>query len=197
MQKISKISVFIALIGAVAVSYLFFSSQFTQPFVEQKIIQEKREPLLVVGDANPGTNVSGFFYIMIYPHQTTPATAYASNLSNASAYEYSDSYNTSMTGQTPFSTTFDIVIKVGGTCDDVCWSNNHTFNPDYAWHYLTCVGLGISADTNMTELLIGSNSTGYSWIHYYLDNATAGYQINEGASYNITSCKFYVSRLTS
>jgi hypothetical protein len=197
MQRISKIGVFLAFIGAVVVSVLFLSFTVTQPIVEQRIIQEKRTVIPVVGDANPGTNVTGFFYVMIYPHQPTPATAYASNLSNASAYEYSDSYNTSMTGQTPFSTTFDIVVKVGGTCNDVSYSNNQTWNPNYAWMLMTCTDLGITADSNMTELLIGQNNTGYCWIHYYLNNATAGYQINEGASYNITSCKFYVSRLTS
>jgi hypothetical protein len=192
MKNINKISVFIAIIGAVAVGYLFFSSQVMQPVVEQRIIEEKRVMLPVLGDANPGANVSGYFHVRVVAY----GTSFANNITapGASVYEYSDSYNTSMTGQTPFNTPFSIGVKVGGTCNDVCWSNNNTFNPAYAWCLITSTELNLTS-FNMTEVLIGQNSTGYSWIYYYADN-TSGFQVNEGGSYNFT-CKFYVCRLTS
>jgi hypothetical protein len=153
----------------------------------------QRVPTLITGDANPGDN-SGFFYFMIYPHQASPGTAYATNLSNATAYEYSDSGNVSATGETPYSTTFDIVLKVGITDEDGQWTRNNTWNPDYAWMLLTCADLGIGADTNMTEIEIANTST-YCWRHYYLNNGGSGYTIIEGQNFNITSVKYYVQRI--
>jgi len=160
--------------------------------VEYQVL-EKRVPTLITGDANPGDN-SGFFYFMIYPHQADPGTAYASNLSNATAYEYSDSGNVSATGETPFSTTFDIVFKVGVTDEDGQWTSNSTWNDAYTWLTLTCADLSIGADTNMTEIEI-ANTASYRWLHYYMNNGGAGYTIIEGQSFNITSAKYYVKRI--
>lgn len=179
------------IIIGVIVSSIYLTS--VNDVIEEQTIMAVRSPTLVVGDADPGDN-TGFFYFMIYPHQADPGTAYASNLSNATAYEYSDSTNTSATGETPYSTTFDIVLKVGVTDEDGTWSSNGTWNDGYMWMLLTCSDLSIGADTNMTEIEI-ANKASYRWMHYYLNNADAGYTIIEAQSFNITSAKLYVQRI--
>jgi hypothetical protein len=161
--------------------------------VETNIMNERRNPVQVIGDANPGDN-SGFFYFMIYPHSGDPGTDYASNLSNASAYEFGDVGDAACTGETPYSTAFDIVIKCGVTNEDGYYTGNQSINAGYNWCLLTCADLGIGADTNMTEQLIGNN-TDYAWYHYYLNNGGSGYTIVEGQSFNVTSVKFYVQRI--
>lgn len=177
------------IIGAIASGVYLFS---VSNIVEEQI-SEQRVPASVTGDADPGDN-SGFFYFMIYPHQADPGTAYATNLSNATAYEYSDSGNTSATGETPFETTFDIVLKVGVTNEDGQWTSNSTWNDAYMWINLTCADLSISADTDMNETEI-ANTSSYRWMHYWLNNNGAGYTVAEGASFNVTSVKFYVQRI--
>lgn len=177
---------------SVVVGVLVLNSVLLEPVVE-KTIMERRVATLVTGDANPGDN-SGFFTFMIYPHQANPATTYASNLSNASAYEFSDIGNTSCTGETPYGTAFDIYVKCGVTNEDGYWTENQTRNPAYNWCLLTCADLGIGANTNMTEVFIANNSA-YAWYGYYLNNGHAGYTISEGESFNVTSVKFYVSRI--
>lgn len=192
-MDIKKTGLIFGAIIAVVVSGMFLSYIVSKPLVEQNLMVEQRETVLVTGDANPGDN-SGFFYFMIYPHQATPGTAYASNLSNATAYEYSDTGNTTATRETPYSTTFDIIIKVGITNEDGYYTANQTRNPNYNWCLLTCTDLSISADTNMTEVFIG-NTTTYAWYQYYMNNGGSGYTISEGQSFNITSVKYYVQRI--
>ncbi len=182
-------------IAVFAVIGMFYLSFVSQPIIENDIIENeipvRRIPVLVTGDADPGDN-SGFFYFMIYPHQAVPATAYASNLSNATAYEYSDSVNTSATGETPHTTTFDLVLKVGITDED--GKNTSGWQMGWTWMLLTCADLSIGADTNMTEVHIGNSST-YAWNHYYLNNGGAGYTITENEKFNVTAVKYYVQRI--
>lgn len=182
---------------AVLVSAMFLMFMVSGPVIENTVeptLIESRMPTLVpLGDADPGDN-SGFFYFMIYPHSGDPGTDYASNLSNGTAYEFSDVGNTTCTNETPYSTTFDIVIKAGVTNEDGYYTSNDTRNDGYNWLLLTCADLSIGADTNMTEVFIG-NTTSYAWYHYYLNNADAGYTISEGDSFNVTSSKFYVQRI--
>ena len=185
------IGVILGFVGAVVVSGLFLSMQVSPPIVNT--MMEKRVATLVTGDADPG-DASGFFYFMIYPHSADPATDYATNLSNATAYEFSDVGNESCTGETPYSTTFDIVVKCGVTDDDGYWSNNQSLNNEYNYCHITCADLGIGANTNMSEQFIGNSST-YAYYHYYMNNAGAGYTITEGQSFNVTSVKFYVMRI--
>jgi len=183
-------------IGMVATIGCFFAigvlvlSNTMQPVVEQNFIEASRERILVTGDGNPG-DASGLFYIMIYPHSADPGTDYASNLSNASAYEFSDVGDEEGTGTTPKDTAFDIVVKVGVTDSD---GYNGSAWQD-AWHYvwMTCADLSISADTNTTQQTI-AESANYGWFHYYMNNGGSGYTISENEVVNITSIKFYVYR---
>lgn len=175
---------------------LLIGNNIVEPVAEKQVIDKTyldadRKDFLVTGDADPGDN-SGFFYFMIYPHQASPAVAYASNLSNATAYEFSDSYNTSCTGQTPYSTTFDIVIKVGVTDED--GSNSSGWQENFTWMHLTCADLGIAANTNISQRLIGSGPN-YAYYQYFINNGGAGYTITENQDFNVTSAKHYVRRL--
>ena len=177
-------------IGAIVGGIYLFS---VNDAVVEYEVEAQKVPTQVTGDADPGDN-SGFFYFQIRPHEADPETAYATNQSNATAYEYSDSGNVSATGETPFETTFDILIKVGVTDEDGQWSSNNTWNDAYMWLNLTCADLSISADTDMNETEI-ANTSSYRWMHYWLNNAGAGYTITEGESFNITSAKYYVMRI--
>lgn len=170
---------------------LYLSSVY-EPVMIHGVRDMIRSPTMVVGDADPG-DASGFFYAMIYPHQASPTVAYASNLSNASAYEFSDSTNTSMTGETPFATTFDIVFKVGVTDTDGYNISTSAWDDAYVWCTLTCSDLSIGADTNLSELQIG-NCSSYRWLHYYANNGGAGYTVDVGEQFNLTSVKFWVMR---
>ncbi len=179
-----------------AVGSLYLAS--VSDVVEEHIVEVRKTTLIPVGDYNPGDN-SGYFYFMVKNHSANPTVEYASNVTNgtinSNCYEWSDFWNTTATGETPYSTTFDIVIKTGVTNEDGQWTSNNTWNPDYNWLLLTCADLSIGADTNMTEIEI-ANTSSYAWYHYYDDNGGSGYTITEGQSFNITSAKFYVQRIT-
>lgn len=146
---------------------------------------------IVLGDADPGGDNCGFMYFMVYPHSADPATTYASNLSNASAYEYSDSLNTELTGETPHTTAFDFVMKfrvndtVGYNVSSSSWVDswvraNITCNFDFA--------TDIGADTAMTIVQI-ANGSDFAWYHAYINNSGSGYQITHNEKFNVTSVK--------
>lgn len=186
-----------ALFIAFAVSFVcavVVVSNLQDTVIEHQIIAN-RKIMLVTGDGDPGAGKSGFFYAMIYPHSADPGTDYAVNLSNATAYEYSDTGNESATGEMPYLTALDIVIKVGTNESDGYNLSSSAWEDDYMWLTLTCADLSILADTNMTELEIAHTGSTYRWMHYYLNNGGAGYQIDVGEHFNITSMKFYVQRL--
>ena len=193
-ENIVKAGFFSALSVLAIVLLLVFAN--TSEVVQENVIEKMdvlREPILVTGDPDP--DVTGFYYCKIYPHSGDPYNDYAVNLTNASSYEYSDVGNTTMTGETPYETTFDIVIKIGINDDDGLYTGNSSWSDGYSWMLLTCADLSIGADTNMSWVEIGTDGTDYRWIHYFLDNDGSGYTISEGASFNITSAKFYVQRV--
>lgn len=186
-----------AMVTALIVSFvsaILFTSVSMQPVVEKQTIKARdhwneNRPL---GDADPGSGNTGFMYVMVYPHQADPGTAYASNLSNASAYEYSDSTNCELTGETPHSVAVDYVMKVrvnnsdgynssGSTWEDSWVRANITIDFDY---------LTDETDTAMTEQVIGTEYTTYRWYHYYLNNAGNGYTLSKGELFNITALTF-------
>jgi hypothetical protein len=190
-----RLGIILGCLTALCTIFLVMAAIMTQPVIENQIMKmnEKRVPFLVMGDGDPG-GATGFFYFMIYPHQAVPGTAYASNLSNASAYEYSDVGDAVAIGDTPYGTTFDIVIKVGVTDDDGVNTTTSNWDDTYMWANLTCADLSIGADTAMTELEI-VNGSSYRYMHYYMNNGGAGYTITEGQSFNVTSVKLWVMRI--
>lgn len=140
-----------------------------------------------LGDHDPTGDMGGYIYFMTYPHQATPATAYASNLTTGNAYEEHDIIDSELNNETPHSTTFDYVLKfrvndttsynTSGTVWMPEWiyaniTVDHDFATDVAW-------------TNMTLVEIGNNSD-FAWYHGYINNAGSGYQITNNEKFNAT-----------
>jgi len=174
-------------IGVVIISGILFNMQVTEPLVEKQVQQEQGKwELWPLGDASVVSGDTGFMYGMYYPHQGDPGTAYASNLSNASAYEYSDSLNASMTGETPYNTAFDIVFKfqVGG--DEGYNTSASAWVDEWVRAYLNeTISLSISAEA-MTEVVIGTDGSSNRWYHYYLNNSGSGYTLSKGEKTNMS-----------
>ena len=190
MNKKIKASVGLGLLCGIVAGTLIVSNGFSSFLVDEKTLYgEQREWKLVpLGDASID-GATKVMYVMAYPHQASPAVAYASNLSNATAYEFYDGLNSEMTGETPYDTTFDLVVKM-------CINDSHAYNTsDSSWELgwvnatATCADLSIGADTAMTEVSIGNGT--YMFVHYYLNNGGAGYQISHGETYNVTNYEFW------
>ena len=199
IRKSSKAGGLLSLIiiGAIVGSVYLTS---VNEVIEEQTILAVRTPFLVVGDAVPG-DASGFFMFMVKNHSANPALEYNRNLTNytggnTKCYEWLDSGNGSATGETPYSTAFDIILKVGVTDEDGTYSSNGTWNDNYTWMLMTCADItpAIGADTNMTLVNISATDT-YRWLHFYLNNAGSGYTILEGVSFNVSSVKYYVQRI--
>ena len=164
--------------------------QMEDVVVEQSL--ERVRSWGALGDADPGGDLSGFMYFMVYPHQADPGTAYASNLSNATAYEYSDSLNTEMTGETPSGTTFDFVCKI--RVNDTVGYNTSTSVWETTWQRINItVDFQVSSDVSkvaMTLVEIGNN-TDFCWYHGYAQDdggdAGSGFTITKNEKYNVTS----------
>ena len=195
MDKISVLVVCGFVFGAVAGGYLvMMKPEMLSKMNDVKTVGDMSSRVwkpIVTGDADPGGDNSGFMYFMVYPHSATPATTYASNLSNATAYEFSDSVDCELTGETPHSTPFDFVLKfrvndtVGYNVSGSCWEDswvraNITCDFDFA--------VDIAADTAMTIVEIGNN-TDFCWYHAYINNGGAGYTITHNEKFNVTSVK--------
>ena len=187
-KKISLVAVF----GVFAVVAILMMFQVGDVVVEQLTGERAWSPI-ALADGDPGGDVSGFMYFMAYPHQGVPATAYAANLTNATAYEFSDSLDAEMTGDTPYDTTFDFVMKfrvndtVGYNVSGSCWEDswvraNITCDFDYA--------TDIAADTVMTIVQI-ANSADFAWYHAYIQDYNgdvgSGFTITHNEKYNVTS----------
>jgi len=190
-KKAGAVLGFIA--SVLVVGFVFFQITLS-PVVEQEIIEAKRVNTLVTGDPEAGK--SGFFYFMIYPHQANPSSAYASNLSTSNAYEYATSGDVACTGETPFNTPFDIVVKVGVNVTDGWNTTSNKWDNNYMWCLLTCSNLSIASNTNMSEIEI-KNTSSYRWMHYYLNNGGSGYTISEGQKFDVTDVQLWVKRLVS
>jgi len=183
----------LSVIGVVFVASLYLVNISMTPVVEYGHSRDHwvEHPL---GDADPGSGNTGFMYFMVYPHQADPGTAYASNLSNASAYEFSDSTDVELTGETPYSTTFDFVMKVRVNNSDGYNSSGASWEDGWVRANLTCdfdFASDIS-DLGMTEVVIATAGTTYRWYHYYVNNGGSGYTIVKGELFNCTSVTFDV-----
>lgn len=140
----------------------------------------------VAADGDPGAGASGMLEIFIYPHDADPAVTYASNLSSASAYASRNTWNGTLTGDVPYDTAFDIVIKVR-------FNTTHAYNStSSAWEIalvranITCADLSIGALTAMSKAQITTTAT-YMWVNFYMNNGGAGYTRTHGVNTNVTS----------
>lgn len=137
------------LFGVFLICVMFVGMVFTTSFVTQTDpkkdtwdrIEEIRNRLIISATDGIGGSVTDgadeVVNIYIYPHQADPGTTYGSGLSEGSAYEHFDNSFTNgeeLEGETPHSTTFDIVIEMQYDYDHVydgtlnvdlvdCWCN--------------------------------------------------------------------------
>lgn len=150
-------------------------------------------------DGNPGTGASGVLEIFIYTHQAVPATAYAANLSSVSplCYASRNTLNGSCTGNVPYATTFDIVVKCRYNATHAYNTTGSVWMLTWVKALITCANLGVGADTALTSVTtncvqIGKNAT-YMWVNYWIADsdagAGAGFTITHGQVVNVTSFK--------
>jgi len=172
-----------------AVAGIMVLSQLQEPIINT--ISSTPRTWKSVGDGTIAAGASGFCYFMTYPHSADPATDYATNLSNATAYEFSDTLNAEMTRDTPYSTAFDFVVKfrvnttVGYNSSGAKWMSS------WVRANITCdfqFATDIPALSAMTIVEI-TNTTTYAWYHGYINNAAAGYQITKGETFNVTTLR--------
>lgn len=199
-MKYKKLALVFGAVMSIAAAVMYFNFTVSEPIVET-IVRENRSAAQVgpIGDGDPGDN-SGLYYFMAYPHNEDITGTYDVNLSNATAYEYCDYGNMSCTKETPYSTAYDLIWKVGVTNEDGYWTGNQSRNPDYNWLIASCTTpLGFT-DLNITggnEVFI-ANTTEMAWYHYVLQDADGGngtgFTFVEGQNANVTG-KFYVCRI--
>lgn len=150
-------------------------------------------------DGNPGAGASGVLEIFIYAHQAVPATAYAANLSSASpsCYASRNTLNGACTGNVPYATAFDIVVKCRYNVTHAYNTTGSVWEITWVKALITCANLAVGADTALTSVTtncvqIGSNAT-YLWVNYWIADANAGagagFTITHGQVVNVTSFK--------
>jgi len=159
---------------------------------EVKQVTQKQGKWFPLGEANlTGTN-SGYQTFHIRPHEAAPAEAYATNVTNATAYEYSDFYSNDapgleMTGETPWGDTFDFYEKIKVNKTDG-WN---TSTSQWMAGWLSCnLSVDFSAQADLTNEVMTiveiSNSTDYVWYAAYLNNGGAGYTLAKNEKFYIT-----------
>lgn len=189
MRNISKgalLSIFV--IGAIIAS-VFVANM--NPTVIIQTMGSRGWNTFALGEGNPGAGAGGLLGIHVYAHSADPANDYDENLTEsvgALTLAYADNLNTALTGNVPYDTDFDIVIRgranqsqaynTTGSCWEISWVRT----------YITCADLSIGADTSMTIVEI-ANNTDYIWYNCYMNNGGAGYSITHGQQVNVTSLK--------
>lgn len=185
-KSIFKAGVPLSLLLIGAVAGIMIISQIQGPIIQTSISKE-RTHLFALGDAAPGTGKSGYLAFYIYPHAAVPATTYAANLSNATAYEHYDVNTGEMTHTTPYSTLFDFVVKYRLNVSDGYNASSGWWTVNWSYIVMAC-NFNWTADiasSTMTDVKI-SNGADYIYINAYLNKAGVGYTIskNEKFSWN-------------
>lgn len=180
-KKILGASMF-TVIAVGMITAMLLTTHFVAPELSERIWR----PVKATG--NPGAGASGMTLIFIYPHQADPGTAYATNLTTGNSYAYRDTWNGSLTGDVPYDTTFDIVIKARFNTTHAYNTTASSWDTSYVKALLTCADLSIGADTEMT-VVETVNNTDFMWVQFYLNNAGSGYTRSHGVTTNVTSVK--------
>lgn len=175
----------LSVLAVVFIAGLLFNMQVTEPIIKEQNVKEKEWHVYPVGDMSGADGTTFFCYIMLYPHPASDpiSVTYASNLSNASAYEYADCINCSMTGETPYNTAFDIALKFEVDGNDTYNVTGSTWMDSWIRCYYNETGLSISS-LLMSEVTIGTDGSNTKWMHFVANNSGSGYQSSKGQSYN-------------
>lgn len=133
------------------------------------------------GGVSLGSSNGGVLQVYIYKHQASPGIAYATNLSNVSAfcYAWANNLNVAMTGNVPYGLTFDIVYKVRVNVSEAFDTIGSVWMETWVRSNITCANLGITPDTPMVGVQI-SNNTDWMWMNFYINNVGSGYTITNG-----------------
>lgn len=164
------------LLGISLIGVMFLSASFTLTFINTdpkmdlwERIEQVRNRLIVSATNGTGGSVtngaSEIVNILIYPHQGTPATAYADGLQEANAYEHFDSSFSNgeeLEGETPHSTTFDIVMIMQ-------YADEHAYDTDWNEDLVDCW-------CNESQLSIASQKMEHS--NFYDEDAGSDAKIN-------------------
>ena len=194
-----KAGVLIAFLFVAFVSAILMLSNMNEPLMRTSF--QKRGVWEALGDANmTGTN-SGFVTCHIRIHEAAPGTTYATNVTNATAYEYSDTYSTAsaspkeMTGETPYSTPFNFYVKIRLNASDGYNTSSSLWMKTWL-HVNITVDFQWAADIAVSAMTIVeiANNTNFAWYACYLDNAGAGYQIAKNEKINLITIDARVYR---
>lgn len=201
-KSIWKGSLFLSafMTGLICALVLFANVQ--EPIVKQ-VEQEEREWTVVAGPSPvnfAGGSVTGIVFIGIHVHWANGS--YDDNMSDIiDCYAFnSNQYNTSLGGNVPASTAFDIVITARISNDDIM--NGSTFqiaagsavsSADWARMNLTCphttpaIGAltAASGRRNITDQSVGDPIDAF--INFYWNNSGSGYTIGNGVNANVTA----------
>jgi hypothetical protein len=185
--KAGKIGMTLLMIGVGFVSAFMIMSQVQEPII-QSTIHQKKGIWEALGDITVASGESGVLAFFIYPHAAVPGTTYATNCSNATAYEYRDATTGEMTRTTDYTKTFDFVVKYRLNASDGYNTSSSAWTLNWSYVKMAC-NFNWTADittSTMTDVKVTSTSTTYEWIQCYLNNGGAGYQLskNEKASWN-------------
>jgi len=185
--NLKKAGLLIALVSLFCVGILI-NALSVKEVVESPVVM-KVKTWQPVGDATLSGDDSGFLTFMVWDDVADPATTYATNLSNASAdcYEYLDSLDGEMTGETPYSTAVNYVLKI--RINDTVGYNTSSSQWMPSWIYPNItVDFDTATDVSWTSMTMVevTNNSNFAWYQCYIDNGGAGYTITHNEKFNAT-----------
>lgn len=188
----------VLIIGALAGMMILWN---TQSVIETQILEPREWQPLETGA--PGAGESGVVWVGIVAHEADPGTAYASNQTDGGSLAYGTEVVTSganaLTGNVPYDTAFDIVVRVR-------WNKTHAYSSNNDTWMLSWVNASISAANDagsttyfpiaavaMGEVNVTGVTAGHDFIYvqYYIQAkaaaAGAGLQISHGDTVNCSN----------
>lgn len=139
-------------------------------------IQPDPRQWTAIADNPLGAGAGGFLMIGTIVHSGTPETTYATNISNSSFYEFTDTEGSvEMTGETPSDTAFDFVFKFRTNTSQNWASNNATWVLAWVRGYMD-IDFDFATDVtnqqfNIVEI---ANNSEYAWYYCYAQDTDGG-----------------------
>ena len=187
-RNYKKASYTVGIFTLIAIGFvagMLATNQVTETIVENEVIILKERKWQQVALGDPVGDDTGFCEFYHYPHEADPATAYATNLSTASAYEYITSLSGEMTGETPHSTTFDYVCKIVVNSTIGYNATNTHWETDWvALNISVDYDFGTDIDWTAMTLVEITNHSAKCWYNGYINNAGSGYTLSQNQKTN-------------
>lgn len=184
MKKIINNKTKKTLIGVTLIATMFVMITFTTSFISmnnefddeltilERIEKVRQRMIASATDLDPGNGVSGIVNIYIYPHSAT--STYNAGLLEANAYEHFDASfvdGEELEGETPHSTTFNIVMEY--QYNDVAYDTDWNVDLVDAW----CNESQLSISSQKMEHsadFFDQDGTTDAKINFYLQDADGG-----------------------